>query len=39
LVSPVVTAGEAPVPVVFALQKRLRPVHGDSGGSVEWSDY
>ena len=39
LVSPVVTAGETPVPVVFALKKRLRPAHGDSGGSVEWSDY
>ena len=39
LVSPVVTVQGKPAPVVFALNKRLRPERGDSGSSVEWSDY
>lgn len=37
--TPVVIGQGKSVPVVFALKKRLRPAHGDGGGSVEWSDY
>lgn len=39
LVSPLGAGSSKAAPVVFRLSKRLRPAHGVSGSSVEWSDY